>query len=1585
MFHAIKKKTQNHKPMKFKIYLTFVILLFCSVTLIAQNYNYQSSFVTQFGVNGGESVGENIVTDTLGNYYLSGNMNGEGVISGSLLPQGGNFIAKFNSGHQILWIKTIDYTEEIYDIEVSKDGKVYLVGLADENTTLDTFSIPKGGFLIKLDTDGNVIWVDSIGGDKLSLTIDTQENLYLTGRGLLGGYISGVLIEKRSTQGVLVWTHTYGNSSLQLEFGIDIEIAGDTSLYVVGRLESLALNVGSGISLFKGASQCLFLVKINANSGNTSWGKVINDAFSFFSDIDIVADDIVLYVGGNNFYIDNNLTYYDRGLLKMNSNGDVIWHYHTPLSGIDGGISADKWGNVYLSSKGSCHTLCNYPYLTKVDSTGNFLWSKVQNPSIAGFSVNDCTVSLDGGIYVTGGVGVFHQIDFGFNDTIQNYQGYLLNFDSTGLPLTSYSFGGNSGNLEIVDIEKDTFDNIYVLGKTTATLVVNNDTISPNEQPIGLSTPSTFVQKFASNGNVIWSRKITSPYAPATQITSDFTGNVYISGSFRDSLVLHDGTIITTSSASTPFVAKYDSLGNVLWANSGQGLSVRRIEDMTIDASGGLYLVGDIYNSTSQSFDVYIEKFNSFNGASIVFETIQGNDDDIAKKVIATNNISNNVYILGEFKSATLGNFGNLVTNQASGSKDIFIIDITYMPNYSSGASIGSIGDDELIDAKLKDYYASGNNNEIIVLGRYSNPNLHFPGGLSFSNPTASIDYSKFIATFSNNPTFGSPIVSLLGGDEIQQISINKQNHIYLNIYGTAQIKIGNSWHPIGVANNNFSIKNKYLYNYMPYSFGDYNLIAQRNYHSFYSYPNNYGKNKNFFLKNGDFIWGTSLLYNFDSILINNKTIINLGGADYIVSRYYKNYFPDTLIVLSNSIYENQPIQTFIGNLTTTDQNSLDTFSYSLTNGTGDIHNSSFYISNDSLFTDTTFNYETQNTYSIRVQTDDGNGGTFEIPMTIHISDTNDVPTNLMAVDTIIPENQPLGEMVGLLSTTDEDIADNHIYSLITGTGDTDNGLFSISNDTLKAQTTFDFETQNTSYSIRVKTDDGNSGIYERVFTIIIQDINDIPDTFQLSNNIVAENQPIGTGVGILSTTDQDVSDIHTYSLVTGTGDIDNSKFSISGTGLETAIILDFEAQNSYSICLQTNDGNGGVLQQVFVITATDNNDIPILISSTDTTVTENQPTGTVVATLSTTDQDVSDVHTYSLVTGTGDTDNSKFNINGTDLETAIILDFEAQNSYSIRIKTDDNNGGILEQIFIISAIDSNDIPTLISSTDTSVTENQPIGTIVGTLSTTDQDVSDVHTYSLVTGTGDTDNSKFSINGTDLETAIILDFESQSSYSIRVKTDDNNGGTLEQIFIISAINANDNPSELNLSDTTLAENNDIGDFIGLLSSIDQDVNDIHTYSLITGTGDTDNSSFFINQDSLFTVVEFDFETQNSYSIRLQTNDGNGGVLEKNFSIEVIDIEPEPTSTFNQLNVQNIKLYPNPTTNILNVEVIFNTSVKEVKLELTDILGRKIWNSLQQSNIQELKYQFDVSDIPVGSYFLRIIADGKILTKKIIIQ
>ena len=97
------------------------------------------------------------------------------------------------------------------------------------------------------------------------------------------------------------------------------------------------------------------------------------------------------------------------------------------------------------------------------------------------------------------------------------------------------------------------------------------------------------------------------------------------------------------------------------------------------------------------------------------------------------------------------------------------------------------------------------------------------------------------------------------------------------------------------------------------------------------------------------------------------------------------------------------------------------------------------------------------------------------------------------------------------------------------------------------------------------------------------------------------------------------------------------------------------------------------------------------------------------------------------------------------------------------------------------------------------------------------------------------------------------------------------------------------PTDVSLSNSTIDENSIIGTEVGTFTSIDIDNGDTHTYTLVSGTGDTDNSSFTISGDKLLSSEVFDFETKSSYSIRVQTDDGKGGTFSKSFDVSINDL------------------------------------------------------------------------------------------------
>ena len=209
-------------------------------------------------------------------------------------------------------------------------------------------------------------------------------------------------------------------------------------------------------------------------------------------------------------------------------------------------------------------------------------------------------------------------------------------------------------------------------------------------------------------------------------------------------------------------------------------------------------------------------------------------------------------------------------------------------------------------------------------------------------------------------------------------------------------------------------------------------------------------------------------------------------------------------------------------------------------------------------------------------------------------------------------------------------------------------------------------------------------------------------------------------------------------------------------------------------------------------------NSAPTDLALSPATVAENQPSGTTVGTFSSTDPDAGDTFTYTLAAGPGDTDNGSFAIVGAELRTAAIFDFEAKASYSVNVRTTDSAGNVFEKSFTITVTNVNEAPTDIALSNSSVAENEPAGTVVGTLSATDQDAGQTHTFTVVTaGCGNTypDGSSFTVNAGSLVTAAPLDYEAKSSYTVCVRvTDDGTPGlTFDELFTITVTNVNEAP------------------------------------------------------------------------------------------------------------------------------------------------------------------------------------------------
>ena len=137
----------------------------------------------------------------------------------------------------------------------------------------------------------------------------------------------------------------------------------------------------------------------------------------------------------------------------------------------------------------------------------------------------------------------------------------------------------------------------------------------------------------------------------------------------------------------------------------------------------------------------------------------------------------------------------------------------------------------------------------------------------------------------------------------------------------------------------------------------------------------------------------------------------------------------------------------------------------------------------------------TTTTYSVTV-TDGVTGCTNSGSGTVAVNSANQAPTDLALSGTSVNENQPSGTTVGTFSTTDPNCYDSFTYTLVSGTGGTDNAAFAVAGSTLQTAARFNYEVQ-PSYSIRVRTTDQDALHYEKVFTITVNNVT--PEVFTVT------------------------------------------------------------------------------------------------------------------------------------------------------------------------------------------------------------------------------------------------------------------------------------------------------------------------------------------------------------------------------------------------------------------------------------------------------------------------------------------------------
>ena len=358
--------------------------------------------------NNGRSVG----VDLQGNVYSAGLFShtvdfdpGPGVHT--LTGQGpfdyGIYISKLDADGNFIWAKQIPVVVEFAEIElvVDNNGNIYLTSYVGDPADMDPgpgtqIMNPIGAadvFVIKLTTDGDLVWVKQFGGPgdtvpkPFNIAIDQDNNVVVCGLfnntvdfdpgpnvfNLTSTAHQQSFIVKLNNNGNLVWAKQFGNGSIVYHNSniYDIECDAQGNIYTVGGFAGTCdFDPGPGVfNLLANSVSDGFIAKLTGD-GNFVWAKIIGNMtnayngwlFSRSIAIDNMGNVITTgwFIGRYDFdpgpaqYNIESLLGHDSYILKLNGQGDLVWVK------IIGGDDADSGHTVAVDDENNVYCIGSY-------------------------------------------------------------------------------------------------------------------------------------------------------------------------------------------------------------------------------------------------------------------------------------------------------------------------------------------------------------------------------------------------------------------------------------------------------------------------------------------------------------------------------------------------------------------------------------------------------------------------------------------------------------------------------------------------------------------------------------------------------------------------------------------------------------------------------------------------------------------------------------------------------------------------------------------------------------------------------------------------------------------------------------------------------------------------------------------------------------------------------------------------------------------------------------------------------------------------------------------------------------------------
>ena len=399
----------------------------------------------------------------------------------------------------------------------------------------------------------------------------------------------------------------------------------------------------------------------------------------------------------------------------------------------------------------------------------------------------------------------------------------------------------------------------------------------------------------------------------------------------------------------------------------------------------------------------------------------------------------------------------------------------------------------------------------------------------------------------------------------------------------------------------------------------------------------------------------------------------------------------------------------------------------------------------------------------------DGNS-TDTATVTITVTGVNDAPDAVNDTDTTNEDTNKTVDVLANDTDPDDTLTVTAVGTPNNGGTVTNNGT----NVTFNVGAAFqDLDTGDTRQSSFTYTVSDGDATDTATVTITVTGVEDAPDAIDDTDTT---NENTAKNVNVLAN-DVDPDDTLTVTAVTqpnNGGSVANNGTDVTFTpGASFQDLASGETRQS-AFTYTISDGNSTDTATV-TMTVTGANDAPVANDAT-VSVDENSPNGTAVHTVTFTDAEPGDGHTFTIDSGnTG----GAFAINASTGAITVAdssdVNFETNPQFVLGVLVCDNGVPVLcdSATITINVNNVNEAPTVNGAT-VSLAENSPNGTAVHTVTFSDPDSGQTHTFAITNGnTG----GAFAINSSSgaitVANSAALDFETNPQFNLTVQVTDN--------------------------------------------------------------------------------------------------------------------------------------------------------------------------------------------------------------------